>query len=28
MVLRILGVLPPVVARLVFGQNLIDHLSW
>jgi len=25
MVLRILGVLPPVVARLVFGQNLIDH---
>jgi len=27
MVLRILGVLPPVVARLVVGQNLIDHLS-
>jgi len=27
MVLRILGMLPPVVARLVFGQNLIDHLS-
>jgi len=27
MVLRILGMLPPVVARLVVGQNLIDHLS-
>jgi len=27
MVVRILGVLPPVVARLVVGQNLIDHVS-
>jgi len=27
MVLRIPGVLPPVVARLVVGQNLIDHFS-
>jgi len=27
MALRILGVLPPVVARLVIGQNLIDHVS-
>jgi len=27
MALRILGVLPPVVARLVIGQNLIYHVS-